>query len=164
LIALLIAGIWGTLCGFWAQLYCFYRDGMSAKIVGPSAWAFGPEPFNELRSWLVTPQPTDARGLEAMAFGFLFTLALNALRIRMGWFPFHPVGYATSMSWSMNILWMPMLIAWLIKAAVIRYGGARMSRRVLPLAIGLVLGEFVVGSFWTIYGALTGKQAYGFWV
>jgi hypothetical protein len=126
--------------------------------------AFGSEPFNELRTWLVTPQPTDVPSVQAMGFGFFFTLALNALRVRLSWFPFHPVGFATSMSWSMNILWMPLLIAWLIKATVVRYGGVAMSRRVLPLAMGLVLGEFIPGSLWTIYGLITGKATYGFWV
>jgi hypothetical protein len=163
--ALLLAGVFGTLSGFWAQLHCYYQYGMSSKIVGPAQWAFGVEPYNEMKTWLLAPLTTNVNALVAGVVGFVFTLLLNLLRLRLNYFPLHPVGFATSTSWSMNALWMPLLIAWMTKVALMRYGGSKSYRTfAVPFALGLVLGEFIPGSLWTIYGIITGKQTYGFWV
>ena len=48
------------------------------------------------------------------------------------WFPFHPVGYAVSSSWSLSLLWLPLLIAWIIKSVLLRYGGLRAYRQAMP--------------------------------
>ena len=76
-----------------------------------------------------------------------------------GW-PFHPVAYALSASWSIHLVWTPMLIAWLLKTAVLRYGGLRLYRQVLPLFYGLILGECVVGCAWPIIGVIFGVPSY----
>jgi hypothetical protein len=78
--------------------------------------------------------------------------------------PFHPVGYAVSSSWSLNIIWLPLLIAWAVKLLMLRYGGLKLYRDSLPFFLGLILGEFVVGSLWTLIGIGMGIPSYGFWV
>ena len=80
----------------------------------------------------------------------------------MGW-PLHPVAYALSASWSIHLVWMPMLIAWIVKALVLRYGGLRLYRQALPLFYGLILGESVIGCGWPIVGLITGMPTYSFW-
>jgi hypothetical protein len=92
-----------------------------------------------------------------------FALLLNAVRIRVIGFPFHPIGYAVASSWGMNVLWMPMLLAWVVKVLVLRYGGLGLYRRVLPLCYGVIIGECVAGSLWTIVGILFGVPTYAFW-
>ena len=163
--ALMLAGLVGSLAGFWAQLHCYYKYGISSKFSQTAIVAFGSEPFNELTSWFVTPRPPDRNMLTAFACGLTIAVLLNILYLRVPNFPFHPVGYATSTSWSMNCLWMPLLLAWLTKFALIRYGGFKTLRSIaVPAAIGLVLGEFTIGSLWTLYGLISGKVTYGFWV
>lgn len=163
--ALMLAGVVGTLSAFWAQLHCYYRYGMSAKIHPLAITAFGSEPYNQLASWLNVPDPPMRPAVIAAGLGFAFTLLLNALHLQLANFPFHPVGYATSTSWSMNCLWMPLLTAWMVKVAMLRYGGFKTIRAIaVPLAIGLVLGEFLTGSLWTIYGLVAKQLTYGFWV
>ena len=49
-------------------------------------------------------------------------------------------------------------------AALLRYGGLRAYRRALPLFLGLVLGEFIVGSDWQLWAAATNTSAYVFWL
>jgi hypothetical protein len=81
----------------------------------------------------------------------------------MAWFPFHPVGYAVSSSWSLSLLWLPLMVAWIVKLCILRYGGLRAYRQALPLFLGVILSECVVGSLWTIYGIATGNPTYAFW-
>ena len=63
----------------------------------------------------------------------------------------------------MHQLWMCMFIAWTIKLLLLRYGGLRLYRQAVPLFLGLILGECVMGSLWTIIGILLNMQTYAFW-
>jgi hypothetical protein len=163
--AMMAAAFWGAFCAFWAFFHIGYQIGIgSAKMTGPVTWAFGPEPWNRLQGWLQNPLPTNVASLVAIGVGFAFTIALMAMRMRFLWWPFHPVGYAVSSSWSMNIIWLPLLIAWAVKLLMLRYGGLKLYRDALPFFMGLILGEFVVGSLWTILGIAMGIPSYGFWV
>ncbi|MGQ9697251.1 MAG: DUF6785 family protein, partial [Armatimonadota bacterium] len=163
--AILIAAVVGCLASFWAFLHISYRIGAgSAKMTGPVVWAFGPEPFNRLQGWLQNPQKPNIQALTAMGIGFVFTFMLMTLRMRFYWWPFHPVGYAVSSSWSLHIMWLPLLIAWAVKLLILRYGGLKTYMQWLPFFYGLILGEFVVGSLWTIIGIVLDIPSYGFWV
>ncbi|MBM3474391.1 MAG: hypothetical protein FJX75_14100 [Armatimonadetes bacterium] len=157
------ASIFGTLCAFWANIHGYYSYGMSAKMSFVGRY-FGVEPYNRLQSWISAPQPANLSKAIAYVVGLCFTLGLMALRVRFVWWPFHPVGYAISSSWSMNCLWMPILIAWLIKILVMRYAGPKTFHRIIPLALGLILGEFIVGSLWCILGIALQRSTYSFWV
>jgi hypothetical protein len=99
----------------------------------------------------------------AIAVGFFLTLALNAIRMRAGWFPFHPVGYAVSGSWSLSLLWLPLLIAWIVKSLLLRYGGLKAYRQALPFFLGIILGECVIGSLWMLIGIVFNIPTYAFW-
>jgi hypothetical protein len=163
--AMMLAAAWGCICAFWAFLHIGYTLGAgTAKVVGPVTWAFGPEPWNRLQGWLQNPEKPNFPAVIAMAAGFSFTVLLMALRMRFHWWPFHPVGYAVSSSWSLNIIWLPLLIAWAVKLLMMRYGGLKLYRDSLPFFLGLILGEFVVGSLWTLIGIFMGIPSYGFWV
>jgi len=162
-LALAIAVVLGCLAAFWAQVHCYYSYGMAAKM-SFVAQVFGREPFERLQGWLLAPQKADYREVGAYGVGFLFTLALMALRVRFAWWPFHPVGYAISSSWSLNCLWLPLFIAWAAKAVILKYGGYKVFQQAIPFALGLILGEFLIGSLWTIIGIAFQMHTYSFWV
>ena len=63
----------------------------------------------------------------------------------------------------MERLWAPLMVAWAVKVLVARYGGGQAYRRLVPLAVGLVVGDFVSGSFWNIYGMWADQPIYRFW-
>jgi hypothetical protein len=42
----------------------------------------------------------------------------------------------------------------------LRYGGIRAYRAALPFFIGLILGDYVIASLWTILGSVTGATMY----
>lgn len=60
----------------------------------------------------------------------------------------------------MEWLWCATLVGWFIKCLVIRYGGMASYRRFIPFFIGLILGDYITGSVWAIYGSVTGIQTY----
>ena len=158
---LLVATLLGTLCGFWAHLDLGYRWGVAAKMAGHLRY-FGTEAFSRLDAWLTNPVPPDHSASLALLVGVLEAGLLQVVRLRWARWPFHPLGLAIAGTWSMGMIWVPMLIAWCAKSAILRYGGIRGYRRALPFFIGLVLGDYVVGCAWPIYGWLAGVPTYSF--
>jgi len=92
----------------------------------------------------------------AFLVGCGVTLFLVRMRALFWWFPFHPLGYAMRGSWSMIVLWFPFLVGWVFKALVMRWGGRRLYTFARPIALGLILGEFVAAIVWSIISAIAG--------
>jgi len=164
-VAMAIASVAGTLAAFWVILHLLYQYGAISSSIGPPnvPMIFGSEPYNRLDGWMKIQMPTDVNRAIAVGVGFGTTMVLNSLRMKVGWFPFHPVGFAVSSSWSMHLLWLPLFIAWVVKLVILRYGGLKLYRQALPLFLGLILGECIVGSFWTIWGIIFRIPSYAFW-
>lgn len=164
-VAIAIATVFGTFVAFWIILHLLYKYGAGSSTLGPPnvALVYGIEPWYRMDAWMKMPLPGDINRAIAIGTGFAITLILNSLRMRLGWFPFHPVGYAVSSSWAMQLLWMPMLIAWILKLTILRYGGLGLYRRALPFFLGVILAECVVGSLWTIFGIVFNVTSYAFW-
>ena len=162
LIALVVALALSIFCGFWSMLHVGYKYGMEASVIGPGRW-FGYEPFRDLHRYVSNPQLPNTPATIATGVGLGTALLLALMRMRFAWWPFHPVGYAISGSWSMEQLWFPMFISWLLKWTILRYGGAKAYRKAIPFFVGLVLGEFVVGCLWDLHGILAGVDPYSYW-
>ncbi len=162
---LLIAGFVGPLVAFWTLLHLGYRDGAASGAIGPPnvLTIFGGEAWNRYTNQVRVPQPPQVGEGMALLGGLVFSLCLSALRLRVVGFPFHPVGYAIASSWGMSILWVPMLLAWLAKIVLLRYGGLGLYRKALPLCYGVILGECVAGSIWSLLGVFAGIPTYAFW-
>lgn len=158
--ATVIALLVGLLSAYWGGLHALYVHGYSAK---PAGDAFACEAWNRMAAWLSFPQEPRIGATLATVFGIVFALFLGFMRTRFSWWVFHPVGFATCTSWSMGKLWGCIFFGWLAKAIITRYGGSVAYRKAMPFFVGLVLGEFVVGSLWCIYGAIAGTTVYHFW-
>jgi hypothetical protein len=94
--------------------------------------------------------------------GLLFTLFLWVMRLRMFWWPFHPAGFAISSSWSMNVLWFSIFFSSVVKWIILKQGGLKMHRKAIWFFLGLILGEFVIGSIWSLIGVGIGRPMYRF--
>jgi len=140
---MLVAGL-SSLTAFWAYLHIFYKLGAA----GSFAW----EPFNRLQHWLTLSQSTDYPAVGFTGFSFIFTLFIMFMRRRFLWWPFHPVGYVLSGTWSVDNIWMPLFISWLAKMIFTKYGGIKMYRRAVPFFAGLILGQFIIGGIWSLLG------------
>jgi len=161
--AMLLACVVGVVASFWSLLLAGYHYGWGSARTGLAAHVFGREPYDRLASWLTVPREPDLGATIAVAAGIGFSLLLLVLRTSFLWWPLHPVGYAVSSSWSMNLLWMPMLIAWAIKLGILRYGGLRLFRQCLPFFLGLVLGEYVAGGASSLLGVILQTHVWVFW-
>jgi hypothetical protein len=159
---MIAAGAFGTIAGIWALLHCFYIYGATVGMSG-AAGAFGSEAWNRYQSWTATTHPATMQVSLAIAAGFAFAALLQAFRLRLAWFPFHPLAFAVSGSWEMNNLWAPLMVAYFAKTIILRYGGIDLYRRSLPFAYGLILGQFLFGSVLNIWGIATNNPTYQFW-
>jgi hypothetical protein len=157
--ALALALIAGIVISFAIALMIWYSYGAGAKT---DAWrtSMGRMPFDQLSSTIDTPLKPDVTGMSALVGGFFITAALMLLRIRCTWWIFHPVGYAMANTTTMNQVWLPFFIAWLVKTAVLRYGGMRLYRLSLPFFYGLIVGDFVAGGLTTAVGCFSGINVY----
>jgi hypothetical protein len=158
--ALIVAAVVGILAGLWAHLHVYFVYGLASAKVRSWPMSMGQVPFQNLAAWLTAPQETDPTGLTAAGIGAAVVSGLFWLRQRVLWWPLHPVGYALANTGSMDYMWCPFFVAWVCKFLILHYGGMRLYRRVLPLFLGLILGDYVIALLWALYGAATGQQMY----
>lgn len=155
ILAMVVAAIVGTFASILAHLTLYYR------YTGYAIWGRGP--FGRLQNWLNYPtRSMNAVSTAQMGFGIFFTAFLMFMRRRFLWWPFHPVGYAVGSGWAISHMWFSVFISWLSKTALISLGGLKNYRKVTPLFLGLILGQFVVGSLWTLIGLVSQKWIYSF--
>jgi hypothetical protein len=163
--ALALAGVVGVLAAFWALLHLGYgRQYAAAFHPGAPGSGFAAEHYRQLASWLSTPIQPNPAGVRAALLGALFALALSRLSVVIYGFPFHPAGYALGMAFGLDYIWMPVLISWALKVLTLRYWGLKGYRAALPFFVGLVLGEFTVGGFWSFVRGVLGVQTYTFYI
>jgi hypothetical protein len=159
--AIALATALGCYAGMWALLHLCFREGV--ERMGHPVHDLSPQGWVLVNTWLNDPRGPNWPGLGGIIFGLLFATALMVLRFRFVWFPFHPIGYAIAADWTTGLIWLPLLIGWAAKALIMRYLGPKIYRQALPLALGLILGEFAVGGFWSLLAQLTRMPQYFFW-
>jgi hypothetical protein len=116
--------------------------------------------YQNLVNDVSSPTGPQWNGILAMSGGALIAIALSWLRARFLWFPLHPVGFIAANSWGMQLNWFSFLLGWLLKALVTRWGGMRTYQRLLPLFLGLIVGDMVHEGVWGIVTWATGGRQY----
>ena len=157
--AMCIAAVVSLLTTYWANLHVTYAAGALAKANGFKWWA-GTESFGNLQNWLTDPNSFKTSAVGYIVGAFLFVVGLSILRMNFEWWPLHPAGYALAISFAMEYFWLPVFIAWLAKAVILRYGGSRMYRLAIPFFLGLILGDYTGGALWAIIGPIMGVPTY----
>ena len=161
-VAMIVALLIATPVSFWAYLHLIYQHGAvqtEGYIIG-----IGIETFERLLlPWLQQPHTPDSTGLSFTAFASLFTLGLMFLRRQFIWFPFHPAGYALGLSAGMVWVWSAVCVGWFIKAVLLKFGGLRIYRQAAPFFVGLILGDYLTGTFWSLVGAVFEIPVYRVW-
>ena len=133
LFAIMLAVVVGSLSAFWAFEHQAYVFGTAARF--NQGFGHAQEAHKRMNSWIggtLDARPNSG-ATTAMGVGLMTTLVLFALRLRFFGFPFHPIGYALASSWAIHLVWMPLLLAWVLKSATMRWGGLRLYRFSSPL-------------------------------
>jgi hypothetical protein len=156
---LLLAFLVSLLATYWANLHVTYAAGGYAKAAGFKGFVGG-EAYDRLASWLTQPTPPASEGLYYILGGFALAVVLSLLRANFVWWPLHPAGYALALSFAMEYFWLPVFIAWVLKLIILRYGGVKLYRTAIPFFLGLILGDYTIGSIWAIIGPILGVPTY----
>ena len=162
--AIMAAALVGTIAIFWIYLHLGYHYGWHSKCF--LGGAFAQPSFRQLDNWWKrAPEAMGPNwgGNAAMLGGFGFTMFLSYMRFRVLSWPFHPIGFAISGSYSMSRVWFPVMIAWFCKSLTLRFGGLKLYRSALPCFLGLILGEMCMGSIWSLIGIVFNVPYYSFW-
>ncbi len=146
-----------------ANLHIPYFYGGVAKLKGFKNWV-GAETFQPLQDWLTNPRSPSTGSIKALLFGASMALLLSYLRVRFVGIPFHPAGYALATSFALDYFWFSFFVAWLIKAAILRWGGQRAHRNAAPFFLGLIAGDYFLGAFWSLYGMFKDVAVYQMYI
>ncbi len=157
LVPLVVATVASCVAGQWACLQVGYDQGLATRCIGFARWT-GIEMFSSMNSMLVAGHSFEWPRLAAVVLSSLFTLLLWVQQSRCAWLWLHPLGYCAGpgMIW----VWCPFLIAWVLKSVIVRYGGQGAYRRAIPFFLGLVLGDYFIGSVWAVLSPVLNIQGY----
>jgi hypothetical protein len=150
--------VFSLLFGTYIGLRGTYHYGFLSTAVG-SAYGF---PWLQTK-WdpgaaftnLIAPSPARIEGVIGTVVGGAVAVLLGLLRLRFWWWPFHPLGYLAANCWGWSYRATPFVLGWLIKILVIRYGGLRLYRATIPVAIGLIVGDALNGGVWACVALVT---------
>ncbi|MFA6111567.1 MAG: DUF6785 family protein [Candidatus Latescibacterota bacterium] len=104
------------------------------------------------------PDPVQVWHLAFVGSGAVLMGVLSFLKARLVGFPIHPVGLALGLTHPINQVWFSVFVAWLLKAGVLKYGGAHLYRGLRPFFLGMVLGAFSVAGLWLVIDTCTGMS------
>ncbi|MDR3711125.1 MAG: hypothetical protein P4L33_22710 [Capsulimonadaceae bacterium] len=147
-----LAVVVAFIVGVATHLQLSYAHGATALYnygVANAGWAFddadatlrhAQKPFPSAPAWF--------------AVGFVVVLALSKLRSMFVGFPLNPIGYALAPTWTMIVIWFPVLLVWITKTFVLRYGSGKAYRQFMPFFLGLIIGEFGSAALWAILASV----------
>jgi len=161
--ALLLALVLGMAVSYYVQLDACYEYGANFLEGGThrggmrvGAARYG---FSQLDDAVSNGIPRNLGKTLAAAWGFAATVLLTVLRHRFLRFPLHHLGFIIGTTRGYRA-WGGLLFAAIVKAIAVTVGGVSLYRRLIPAAVGVVLGHFIVGGgVWSII-ALFGGEAY----
>jgi len=144
----------------YVTLNVIYQHGAIAL----NAWRFTQVPrdaFNMLVSWIQVPRERDWLRIQAVLFGAGMLVALATLRMKVLWWPLHPIGYAVGFTKrTVPWIWFSFFFGWALKAITLKVGGHKWHQRLPALCLGLILGDFFMGGIFGVVGALVPQAGY----
>jgi len=96
----------------------------------------------------------DRRFLAAAGAGVALVLLFGLLRLRLSWWPIHPVLFMVWDTAPMAALSFSFLVGWVVKSAVTRMGGFRVYQRVKPFMVGVIAGDVLAALLAIVVGAI----------
>jgi len=105
---------------------------------------------NFIGQYLTTSRPLTPHHWWGLVVGALTCWLLIKLRLNFVGFPLHPIGFITWFGWPLDRYWLSVLLGWLLKSVVLKYGGFSVFQRGKPFAYGMVVGGTTNLTFWIL--------------
>jgi len=118
--------------------------------------------FKYFQSVMTAPDKFEPRLAVFFFTGIIFTAFLAWMRTQHVWWPFSPLAFALSGSWSMIVFWCPSSSPGSSKQWSLRYGGMKVYSNLRPFFLGLILGEFSQAVIWATLAAVWRLRAPSF--
>ena len=155
----LLSMIVGIVVGIVTLLQIYYdRGAATARVSSDSTW-LASTAWSRYLQWTGSPKPIDVPTLGRTGASAAIVLLLTYARTVWFGFPLHPIGYLFATSFAMEWgMWNVIMVTWLIKALIVRYGGLHLYRQAVPFFLGLALGDAVTHLVWGIGLSLVGAR------
>lgn len=153
-----------------ASLWCYYRHAIPLSdpasgvlnVYGTTNW---PKTFLvdfpiQVDKGLYPSRPQNT--WLHLGIGIAIMVVLQALSMRYASWPLMPVGFLMCSVWYMQLVWFSILLGWLAKVIILRFGGATLFNKMKPIFIGLIFGEAVATGVWLIVTLALGAGGYDF--
>jgi hypothetical protein len=119
----------------------------------------GPQGFwNNASDIIARGEGVDPSSLGWSALGAAAVFGMMALRTHLLWFPFHPLGFILATGFPIQVMWFSILIGWVSKTLLLKYGGQATVAKVRPFMIGLILGNVTGMMLWVAIALWRGNK------
>jgi hypothetical protein len=169
LLAVILALVVGYFVAAGSMLWTEYNyaSTMSSRVDSPIN-RYGVE--YSPRDHILSPADNYANGpreeghssLVHISIGGAVVAACSVLRLTLAWWPLHPIGYFVSYAYAIDRIWFSVMIGWLAKVIIVRFGGSELLKSGRNVFIGLVVGETSAAAFWLIYSLLANWLGYDY--
>lgn len=108
---------------------------------------------------LGAPPAWDLRRLLYISVGAGLALFTAVMHMQCSWWGLSPLGMALSATYAARVHSLSFFFVWLLKLALVRYGGMKTFQILRPFFLGLILGEFTQAILWAILAGVWRLQA-----
>jgi len=153
-----VAILVGIVTSYIAYLTLMYRIGGIN-----CGYAILPSPFwssQHTINLLIRPQEPNISSIIWFFVGCISMGLLLFVRRVFLWVPLHPLGYIMGDSWPTVQIWFPIMIGWLLKTLILRLGGIKGYRILMPGFLGFILGEYSMIGLWILIDVFTGVRGH----
>jgi hypothetical protein len=159
---MVLAVILGTMVSWWMHISAFYQYGANVLEGGTTSGgqrvALMRSSYDALAGWSRAPEGPNPNEMTATGAGLVIVLVLAALRRAFVGFPLHPMGFLFSLTGAGENGWPMLLLVTIVRTIVLRIGGMRLYRQVLPFFIGVIVGHFFAAGFaWSLIASFGGE-------
>jgi len=106
--------------------------------------------YDQAAAQMANPSGAALIARVAVGFGALAMWALMSAHRNLAAWPFHPIGYLMAAGYTSRVTWPGLLVGWMSKTVVSRYGSERLYFTLRPIFIGLLLGELAGEAIWPL--------------
>jgi len=163
---MILAVVLGLAFGFWLHLDAAYEYGANVLEGGTSEGGYRVEltrrQYETVAGYMTAPAQPERGPIIAAVAGAVQAGALVILRRVFLRFPLHPLGFALGLLFGRQN-WSMLILVWLCKVLILRFGGLRAYHRLLPFFLGIAFGHFIVaGMLWGSLSAFGGEAFRGY--